>query len=177
MLEVERKYRSPGNEKVEKALARIGARKLSSATIEDIYFSHPSRDFGKTDESLRLRKTDSASELTYKGPRMIVEGSKAREEITVDAHDALGIQRIVERLGFKERLVIRKKRGSYQLEKLRIEVDDVENLGEFVELELMTESLGQSSAIMETARKELELDKIEPRTYMEMILERSDSKS
>jgi adenylate cyclase class 2 len=55
VIEIEAKFRSPGNDKVEKSLARLGAKKLADGTIEDIYFSHPAKDFGKSDEALRLR--------------------------------------------------------------------------------------------------------------------------
>ena len=172
VIEVESKYRSPGNEKVEGALARLGARKIETTEMEDVYFSHPSRDFGKSDEALRLRKTEDGGELTYKGPRMNTESTKAREEITVKVDNPLAAQRIVERLGFKEFCLIRKRRSSYLLDKLRVDVDDVEDLGEFVELEVLTESPERAVSLLETARKELELQRQESRTYLEMLLEK-----
>src|SRR3990170_8384094 len=112
MIEVESKFWSPGNERVEKALVALGAKRLSQCDMEDVYFSHPARDFGKTDEALRLRKMEGLSELTYKGPRMKVQDVKAREEITLKSPDPVDVQRIVERLGFKELYVVRKKRTS-----------------------------------------------------------------
>ena len=175
MLEVESKYRSPGNDKVEKALTRLGAKKTWGGAMEDVYYAHPSRDFGRTDEALRLRKTDEASELTYKGPRMQAQTVKAREEITLRTDNPLAVSRIIERLGFKESFIVRKNRSSYILDKLRIEVDDVEGLGEFIELEVLTESPDRSKQLMETARVELGLDKLEPRTYLEMLIEKMAS--
>lgn len=175
MLEVESKYKSPGNDKVEKALARLGARKVWGGAMEDVYYAHPSRDFGRTDEALRLRKTEEASELTYKGPRMQSQTVKAREEITLRTDNPLAVTRIIERLGFKESFVVRKNRSSYILDKLKVELDDVEGLGEFVELEVLTESPERSEQLMDTARTELGLDRLEPRTYLEMIIERSSS--
>jgi adenylate cyclase class 2 len=171
VIEVESKYRSPGNDKVEKALIKLGARKISDEDIEDIYFAHPARDFGKTDEALRLRKKGDGAELSYKGPRMIVDKSKAREEISLKVEDALTAQRIVERLGFKEFCAIRKKRTSYLLDKLRVDVDDVEGLGEFVELEVLTESPERTTEIFETTTVELSLDRLEPKTYLEMMMD------
>ena len=172
MIEVELKYRSSGNEKIEKALAELGAKRISSGPVEDIYFAHPSRDFGRTDEALRLRKREDGAELTYKGPRIQADGAKAREEITLKTDNPLTVQRIVERLGFKEAHVLRKTRTSYLLDKLRVDIDDVEGLGEFVELEVLTESLERSKQLLELARAELGLEKLEPRTYLEMIMER-----
>jgi adenylate cyclase class 2 len=172
VIEVESKYRSPGNEKIEKALVKLGATQISNGPMEDLYFAHPSRDFGKTDEALRLRKREDGAELTYKGPRIHADGAKAREEITLRTDNPLTMQRIVERLGFKESYVLRKTRTSYMLDKLRVDIDDVEGLGEFVELEVLTESPERSKQLLELARAELGLEKLEPKTYLEMIIEK-----
>lgn len=175
MIEVESKFWSPGNDKVEKTLLRLGARKVSDGAMEDIYFSHPSRDFGKTDEALRLRKMDGRAELTYKGPRMRMEHTKAREEITVPVGDPLGTQRIVERLGFQEKHVVSKRRATYVLDKLRVEIDEVEGLGQFIELELITEEPQRAEALIAMAQEQLGLERGEPRTYLEMIIEKKPS--
>lgn len=175
MLEVESKFRSPGNDKVEKALVKLGAKKISGGPMEDIYFSHPARDFGKTDEALRLRKMDGGAELTYKGPRMNIERAKGREEITIGAENPLAAQMIVERLGFEEFCIVKKTRSSYLFDKLRVELDDVEGLGEFVELEVLTESPERGTELLETIRKELSLEKLEQRTYLELILEKREA--
>ena len=175
MIEAESKYRSPGNDKVEKSLVRLGARKIEEGVIEDVYFAHPAKDFEKSDEALRLRKRENEAELTYKGPRMKHEIVKAREEINVKIDNPLAAQRIVERLGFKEVCVVKKKRTSYLYDKMRVDVDDVEGLGEFVELEILTESPERSEQLFETAVKELSLEKHEPRTYLEMILDKKDA--
>lgn len=172
MLEVESKYWSPGNEKVRKTLTKLGAKEISSGDMEDLYFAHPSRDFGKTDEALRLRKRQDGAELTYKGPRMQAESSKAREEVTLKTDNPLAVQRIVERLGFREAFVVKKHRTSYMIDRLRIDVDLVEGLGEFVELEVMTEAPERARSLLETARKELELEKLEPKTYLELLIEK-----
>jgi hypothetical protein len=41
-----------------------------------------------------------------------------------------------------------------------------------VELEVLTESPERSEQLLETARKELELEKIEPKTYLELLIEK-----
>lgn len=170
-MEVESKFRSPGNEKVEKALNKLGAEFVSEEETEDVYFRHPGRDFGKTDEALRLRKKADVSELTYKGPRMRLEHTKAREEVTLPISDALAAQRIVERLGFTEFMAVRKKRRNFRYDKIRVAVDLVEGLGEYIELELITEEPKRAAALIEQVRDELALSELEPRTYLEMILD------
>lgn len=173
MIEVETKFRSPGNDKVEKSLARLGAEKVFSGTMEDIYFVHPARDFGKTDEALRLRKMADGAELTYKGPRLASTSGKSREEITLKVDDPLAAQRIVERLGFKEGPTVTKRRDSYIFDKLRIELDWVDGLGEFVELEALTESVERTRQLLESVTSELGLDKPEPLTYLELLISKA----
>jgi len=173
-MEVEAKFRSPGNDKLEKALTRLGAKKVFSGSMEDIYFVHPARDFGRTDEALRLRRTEADSELTYKGPRMPSTTGKSREEITLKVSDPLAAQRIVERLGFKEGFTVTKRRDSYIYDKLRIELDLVDGLGEFVELEVLTESPERSLALLESVTNELGLDRPEPLTYLELLLKKAE---
>ncbi len=80
-------------------------------------------------------------------------------------------QRIIERLGFKEVCVVKKNRRIFHLDMMRVDVDDVEGLGEFVELEVLTESPDRSTQLLELARKDLSLEKLEPKTYFELILE------
>lgn len=172
VIEAESKYHSPGNDKIERTLARLGAKKISEGAMEDVYFAHPSRDFGKTDEALRLRKEQEHAELTYKGPRMRTQSTKAREEVTLKIDNPLAAQRIVERLGFAESYVVKKRRISYLLDELRIDVDDVDGLGEFVELEVLTESPERSAQLLETVRKELGLDRLESKTYLELLIEK-----
>ena len=169
------KYRSMGNEKVEKALARLNAKKLSTVTMEDIYFAHPSRDFAKTDEALKLRKKDDGAELTFKGPRLKMDSTKAREEITMNLDNPLAAQRILERLGFKETYTVRKRRTSYLLDKLRVDLDEVEGLGEFVELEVLTESPERAEELLKLAKADLDLGKLEPKTYLELQLDKTKS--
>ncbi len=174
VLEVESKYVSPGNDKIEKTLQRIGAVKISEDEMEDIYYRHPVRDFGKTDEALRLRKTGDSVELTYKGPRMHMQHTKAREEITMKMDNSLAIQRIVERLGFAEFMTIKKRRVNYIYDKIMIAVDDVDGLGEYVELELITEEPKRAERLIEQLRSELALSMLEPRTYLELTLQKTN---
>lgn len=176
VIELEAKYRSPGNEKVEGSLSTLGAGRVSQERMEDVYFSRPKKAVADTDEVLRLRKSDSYSEVTYKGPRMMRGQIKAREEITVGVSDPLALQRILERLGYEESLIIRKKRSTYVLGKVKVEVDDVEGLGEFVELEMLSECPEGAQELLEKARGELGLTTPEKMTYAELVTQEKTAK-
>lgn len=170
MLEIESKFRSPDNDAVVTRLGEQGARRLSDEAYEDVYYSHPNRSFKQTDEALRLRCWEGRSELTYKGPRMASSTAKMREELTLDVADALSLNRILERLGFAEVARIRKRRVSFALDLLRVDVDDVEGLGQFVELELMTEDPSRAEDLIRRAKEGLGLEEKVEETYLEMIL-------
>ena len=170
MLEVELKFRSPDNDAVLARLGELDARRISEETLEDVYYSHPTRAFDKTDEALRLRRRGDCSELTYKGPRMESSFAKAREELTFEVGDSLSLKRILECLGFAEVASVRKRRVSFVLDLLRVDVDDVEGLGQFVELELMTEDPSRAEELITRAKEALDLRDRVDETYLEMIL-------
>ena len=171
VLEVEMKFRSPDNDEVEAALRRLGARKLSEETIEDIYYSRQGTDFAASDEALRLRKHMGAAELTYKGPRINASTAKAREELSVSLDDGLSATRILERLGFEELLTVRKRRAAYRLDALRIDVDEVEGLGQFVELEILTDDVAEAEKLLDSMRESLPLGEKVNKTYLEMLMD------
>ena len=171
VLEVEMKFRSPDNEKVEVALRRLGARKLSDEAIEDIYYNRQSTDFATSDEALRLRKHMGTAELTYKGPRVNASTAKAREELSVSLDDGLTATRILERLGFEEFLTVRKRRAAYRLDALRIDVDDVEGLGQFVELEILTDDIARAEKFLDSMSESLPLGEKVNKTYLEMLID------
>lgn len=87
MYEVEQKYRLADVAAVEAALARLGATWHGTAEQVDRYFNHPCRDFGVTDEALRLRRTDDALAITWKGPRLDAT-AKTRREIELPLAEA-----------------------------------------------------------------------------------------
>ena len=100
----------------------------------DIYYQHPSRDFAKTDEALRLRSVNGVAELTYKGPK-ISRQSKSREELTVKVNDLTTADLILKRLGFVEVARIEKTRYNFRHNNFTISVDSVKDVGDFVEVE------------------------------------------
>ena len=172
MLEVEMKFKSPDNSKVEDALRDLGAERLSVETMNDVYYHRRDVDFKQTDEALRLRmRAEGAAELTYKGPRMRASSAKAREELSISLDNALSAKRILERLGFSELMSVRKTRTTYRLDALRVDVDDVEGLGQFVELEVLTEDVAKAERLLEDMRKALPLGSEVKKTYLEMLME------
>ena len=138
---------------------------LEEKIEEDVYFSSPIKDFKETDEALRIRKSGEDTILTYKGPK-IDKISKSREE--VEAFVSGEIELILQRLGFKEFIKIKKKRRLYQYKEFTISIDDVEDLGEYIEVELKSENKEDVKKI-DHLFDVLYLNS-ERRSYLELIL-------
>ncbi len=160
-----------------KKLENIGAKKEAQVYEEDIYFQHPCRDFAKTDEALRLRVISKRVELTYKGSKTIVGGSKTRTEYTVTLSDLRQAKLILESLGFKPVASVRKRRMYYSYGEVNISVDKVEGLGCFIEVEYRGE--GSIKAAINTINTVIDMlgltgYKRVYKSYLELILEKED---
>ncbi|MHA1252783.1 MAG: class IV adenylate cyclase [Candidatus Helarchaeota archaeon] len=70
MIEVEIKVPISDKNKIIQKLKNIGFIFKKSVIQKDIYFQHPSRNFVKTDEALRIRETPEEVFLNYKGPKI-----------------------------------------------------------------------------------------------------------
>ena len=139
MLEVEVKAHISDFKEVKSRLKQIGAHKLKEEQQEDIYFNAPHRDFAQTDEALRIRKIPhkdgSKIILTYKGAKLD-DKSKTRKEIEVDVGDVDKTASILENLGFIQVRNVKKDRMIYLLDKFIISLDQVYDVGNFVEIEI-----------------------------------------
>ena len=131
MLEVEikAKVRIRG---IEKKIRDLGARFIKKELQEDTYFCHPCRDFKAKDEALRVRMVEGDYFLTYTGERQDPE-TKARPEIETKVGGT--ILDILKFLGFSEVRKILKERDVYGWGRLKICLDRVQGLGEFLEVE------------------------------------------
>jgi adenylate cyclase class 2 len=144
-LEVEVKYRAPDRARLLERLASIGAAFVGEERHRDCYFAPPHRDFAKTDEALRIRRTEAVGWITYKGPKL--DGvTKTRKEIeaALDPKSADYLGEILKELSFKPVREVVKTRQVYTLAyqgfPVSIALDSVEGLeGAFAELEIHAE--------------------------------------
>jgi len=81
MLEIESKVRVPSLDPVRRQLVMHNARFSGRKREHDVYYNAPHRDFGVTDEAVRVRYTDDHAVITYKGAKIGASGLKAREEL------------------------------------------------------------------------------------------------
>jgi adenylate cyclase class 2 len=179
VLEVEMKFPVVDFAALERCLAEWGARADAPRQDADHYVNAPDRDFAQTDEALRLRRTGPANFVTYKGPKRDAQ-TKTRTEIEVPlaGGDAAadGFLRLLTHLGYRAVAVVRKRRRIFHLEwalfPLEVCLDEVEGLGRFVELEIMTpeERLEEARAVVLRLATVLGLTVSERRSYLELLL-------
>ncbi|MFW5984096.1 MAG: class IV adenylate cyclase [Halobacteria archaeon] len=134
MIEVEVKVRAPLDE-VKETLESAGAERVVEKTQVDTYFTAPHRDFAETDEALRVRRENGDAYVTYKGPKLDEE-TKTREEHETAVGDPETTHAVFESLGFEKFGTVEKHRAVYVLDGTTVTLDDVERLGEFVEVEV-----------------------------------------
>ncbi|HUK93105.1 MAG TPA: class IV adenylate cyclase [Methanomicrobiales archaeon] len=172
MIEYEVKIRVGGLQPIRARLETLGNRPAAKLTERDSYFNAPGRDFGRTDEALRIRSTGEGTTLTYKGPKIGLAGIKAREELIVSLDPKEAMEEILLRLGFTRTAVVRKTRETYRVEGTFVALDEVKSLGSFVEIEAPP-GLGEKEAValIGRVRDELEVKGEETTlSYLEMVL-------
>ena len=194
MIEVEIKVRITDPELMRKCFIEEQGIYKFSLTHEDTYFNMPNglRDFKKTDEALRLRKSvkfiknnkgeDPISEVyfTYKGKKLDTS-TKTREEIDLLIEDYEKMKRILSLLGFIEVLSIKKEREffkfdykNYSIEAL---IDFLPILNQyFIEVEYLTESSVEVEEIQNLLFEFLNLFGIKRedsvrKSYLELVIE------
>ena len=146
MLEIEIKVRVPDINEVRDRIIAKGGILSETLTEHDTYYNAPHRDFGVTDEALRLRETRIKTTVTYKGPKNTILGSKIREELNLEIPDPATFDKIITHLGFFPVAIVRKKREYYRCDDFTISLDQVEGLGDFIEIELITANDPASAA-------------------------------
>jgi len=129
MIEVEIKVRISNHELIRKKFEENNGIYKISLLHEDTYFNMPKglRDFKKTDEALRLRKSIEFNKndetkkqvinhfITYKGKKMDLS-TKTRKELDIKIEDIENMKLLLKELGFQEIFTVKKERELYEFE-------------------------------------------------------------
>lgn len=179
MLEVEGKFRGADWADVQRRLALWGAVLTEIRHDADHYFSAPDRDYSETDEAVRLRRIGEQNYFTYKGPKRDKE-TKTRPEVELplgngDENAAKAIS-FMSYLGYRPIAVVNKKRQLYRFFRdgfsFEACLDEVESVGQYVELEVKAEESNYVEAknSLLAAAEALGLNDQERRSYLELLL-------
>ena len=179
MLEIEMKFPVADFAPVEAKLAQWQARPAEILHEADHYYNSPDRDFAKTDEALRLRRIGETNIVTYKGPKQ-AGPAKTRTEVEVGiepgAEAADKFCQLLTHLGYRAVAVVRKTRRPYGFKRrdfaLEACLDEVEQLGRYVEVEIVApeEKKTEAQEVLAQVASELGLANPERRSYLELYL-------
>jgi adenylate cyclase class 2 len=178
-IEVEQKFPLADAAALGRQLAELGAVQGATDQQVDCYYAHPTRDFARTDEALRLRRVGPRNYVTYKGPKLDAT-TKTRREIELELprgeEAAENAARLLEVLGFRLVADVGKRRVHYALpwqgHEIGISLDRVEGLGDFVELEVMAshQDVDAARAAIASLAARLGLGNSERRSYLELLI-------
>ena len=181
MFEVEQKFAVESFDAIEQQLRERGVQLSLPIAQADRYFAHPSRDFAVTDEALCIRQIGAENRITYKGPKLD-KLTKTRREIELPLAEGVAhaeqYGELLIALGFSPRAIVRKQRrvGRFEHRSFAVEValDEVDQVGTFVELEISAEdeALDLARAALLNLADDLGLMQVERRSYLEMLLAR-----
>jgi adenylate cyclase class 2 len=180
-IEVEFKYRCQDRSVIEQRLASLGAEVGDRQVQTDTYYIHPCRDYAQSDEAVRLRITESDWALTYKGPRLEAGGKSRLEEEAhlASADEAAACHRLLVALGFQPLTALRKTRWRYRVRVAQsvivVAIDEVHDLGVFVELEMSAAEEHWRGARQQVLKLAEQLGLSQPirDSYLELSLRRS----
>jgi len=150
----------------------MGAQEVHTTVQRDTYYRHPGRDFAKTDEALRIREEEGRTTLAYKGPKLD-PATKSREELQVPLVGPGEMGALLLRLGFEPVAVVEKRRRTFHLRGLEVDLDEVKGLGTFLEVEAIgCEDLAEGRERVLGLLRELGLSRLERSSYLELLLRR-----
>jgi predicted adenylyl cyclase CyaB len=174
-FEVELKARLANPTAIEAQAAQLGL--FTKETFkEDIYFRRRG-DIGLVPkERYRLRREAGRAIVTFKNKARPDNGGEVNEEVEFEVDNAHAFFQFAHQFGFEPFVVKRKKSRVYRIGRANVEFNEVENLGHFIEIEILCDHEAQIMiARTEIARLLNELglgvEELEPRYYIELIQE------
>lgn len=154
MIEVEVKVAVNDKKQLEEQLLKIGFEKGDSLKESDYYFDNEGNHIRKNDTALRVRNCEnmttnkSESFLTFKGPKMD-KVSMTRKELETKIENAeIGIE-ILKSLGYTQIYPVVKQRQYFYRGQVTACVDQVEGLGDFLELEVIVKQESEKETALE----------------------------
>jgi len=143
----------------------------------DTYFYPPDKDFLVSDsgrENLRVRESGDKKELTYK--KVVYNSGEYSHAIekNVDISDTKTTIEIFKTLGFREYMVVDKEREIFEDDSFQITIDQVKNLGIFVEIEWKGngDNVEEIKKLCLKRAQELGLETIQDKGYLRLLEEK-----
>ncbi|MBS3174289.1 class IV adenylate cyclase [Candidatus Woesearchaeota archaeon] len=172
-IEIEVKALLENPEEIKNIILNKGAVLKEKKYQHDILLDPPNTDFEKTDQVLRIRNTNGNWKIDYKSPRLDNE-TKSRKEYTVKIEEGNQLKEIFSWLGFKTVGEIEKSRETYNFENMKINFDNVTNLGNFMEVEIIgnEENFELSKKQIFVFLKSIGINETIKKDYLELLWEK-----
>lgn len=141
-IEIELKFPLKNPKEVIEFLNKHAQLKSKNVFQRDTYFTPAHRDFLNVKfpfEWLRLRESDKGASLNYKHfyPEN-AEKTDYCDEFETKIDNPQAVKKIFDSLNFKKAVIVEKSRTTWLFEDVEIAIDDVKELGSFIELETTT---------------------------------------
>ncbi len=169
--EIEAKLKVDSLQKVEEKLRELGGLFVAEQLQSDIHFDDSNSTLTDSDQCLRLRRQvvgeSTGYFLTYKGAKE-KSNYKKRQEIEIQVSDADSMQKLLSALGYEQKLCVEKKRRLWRLGECEVALDQLQELGSFVEIE------GPGDRQIARVQESLGLTELQhiPKSYASMIMEK-----
>ena len=143
MIEVEMKIKVNDKVKIEEILAECGFEFGDMVKESDLYYDNAAHEMRINDKALRIRSCENLttgsgeSYMTFKGPKLD-QISMTRKEVEIKIDDENSGKEFLEALGYRLVAPVRKTRQYLHKDEMTACIDQVENLGDFLELEIVT---------------------------------------
>lgn len=194
MIEVEIKVQIKNPDEIKEQFDKQNGVYQFSLLHEDTYYNMPKklRDFKESDEALRIRKSQKFEKnqqekktehcyITYKGAKLDSK-TKTRRELETFVEDGEILKNILDALGFREVLTVKKERDLYKFmyedKSIEVLLDYLPILDQhFIEAELLVESENKINQARELLFSFLNLFNIKEsdsirKSYLELIIEK-----
>ncbi|MBI9018641.1 MAG: class IV adenylate cyclase [Phycisphaerae bacterium] len=140
--EIEAKIKVDELESYRQKLIALRAEFAGQARQCDTYFDDANKSIKKSDSGFRLRcqtiNDKTTAILCFKGPRQLGPfKNRSETEVLIDSAD--NMIKILNQLGYQQKRTVAKTRDTYQLNDALICLDNVDQLGCFIEIEAPSE--------------------------------------
>ncbi len=179
-LEIEKKYyiKTTKIDELTEIIKKSGAEYEGENKQCDIYFNVPGRDSLTSKECLRIRKSETKIEITYKPPTKdsdMNNGFFAKKEINLAILDEKMAKILLLDIGCTILAEVKKERKCFKLDKFKIFIDNIQSVGLFIEIEIMdiSDNIQKGISEIDKLMESLKIDdySIENKSYRDLVIE------
>ena len=138
-MEIEVRVKAPNLEEIKQKLEEQGFVFEAQKEQEDLIFKkkgHEKENVGPGSSIVRLRKSGGSAKLGYK-ELTDIDGVWVEHESNVEDYEE--VKKIIEKLDLVKTIEMHKKRTEGKLDKISVCLDDIKELGKFIEVEIISE--------------------------------------